>query len=1119
MAGLGALGALGGSAFTIMAVVEAVDKITAPFEKMDDTVSQFSETMKKAAGDAGASGAEIDGALLETASGLDAVALAQARVTAAENEQALAAERQAIAERELMAAMDGVTLAADGDAAANTRLIEANKQLTEAQKEASIAARDLSDAEATQRDVNEATRIANGEVAASASTMGAKVSAVASTIGKVGLVMDAAGGIATVMAAKYQSATTVLATSGGEVAGSILEVTKKGVDLKGTLEQVDQGLLQIASDTGTSTDGLIKGMYLAGSAGYTGAAGLNVMRSAAEGAKAENADLGTVTNALTTILTDYDKKNTDVAKDQSISNAAMNEMIAVVSRGKTTTEQLAASLSTVLPNAASAKLGFDQIGGAMATMTGEGVSAQQASQNLANAIRNLEGPNNVAQKEMLAMGLDSQKVQQELGSKGLTGTMEELSNAILKHMGPSGKVVQSAFLNSEYAAKDANDMISQMPASMQKLANAYLNGSVTALQWRNDLYGLPPILQKQMQQFAQTADKTHEFNNLLASGNADAQTYQQAMMKMMGGSEGLQTALELTGTHMDTFKANVAAVGKAANTGKQGVQGWAEIQGTFNQKVSEAKETLDAVAISVGTALLPAVTKLMDKILGILKPIAEWTEHHQKLVVVLFGGLAVLFTMVGAINLAAKAFGSVKKAVDSVGKVISGVGKLFKIFSKNNEEAAVSSEEAGVAAEEESTAFEQQQVAIEELIESMEELSIEIDKLMVLQEEAVGSAEELTVATEETDVAMDANPIMLIVIAIIALVAAFIYCWNHFKGFRDFWKDAWRDIKNWALDAWHWLDGVFHYIANGAEALWHMVTAAFTSLKNDVLNVVGDVVDWVKGHWLLLLGILTGPIGLAIGLLIKYWGDIKKVFSDGVHDVWNAIKEGFDKVMNFFHSIPGEILLALISFPELLLSRGTELMSGLWNSVKKKWDDVVSWFKGIPKALKSLLSDAGNWLKDIGVNIITGLMGGVSSMMGKLEDKVKGIAGDVKGWAKDALSIFSPSRVMADEVGKYIPLGIAKGIQDHASAVKSAVQSVTSGAVATAHVAVQGSKFGGLPTQSLGAASGVTNIVTIDARNSQMMTERDMDQFVGKMGTALAKRILPQGGLRVTYPR
>src|SRR5581483_3985825 len=78
--------------------------------------------------------------------------------------------------------------------------------------------------------------------------------------------------------------------------------------------------------------------------------------------------------------------------------------------------------------------------------------------------------------------------------------------------------------------------------------------------------------------------------------------------------------------------------------------------------------------------------------------------------------------------------------------------------------------------------------------------------------------------------AMDANPIMLIVIALAALVAAIIYCCNRFAWFRDGLKATWKAIESAGQAAWHILETAFRGISSAASA----------------------VLDWLKGHWPLL---------------------------------------------------------------------------------------------------------------------------------------------------------------------------------------------------------------------------------------------------------------------------
>lgn len=49
---------------------------------------------------------------------------------------------------------------------------------------------------------------------------------------------------------------------------------------------------------------------------------------------------------------------------------------------------------------------------------------------------------------------------------------------------------------------------------------------------------------------------------------------------------------------------------------------------------------------------------------------------------------------------------------------------------------------------------------------------------------------------------MLANPIFLIIAAITALVAAFIYLWNTNEDFRQFWINLWENVKEVAIAVW-----------------------------------------------------------------------------------------------------------------------------------------------------------------------------------------------------------------------------------------------------------------------------------------------------------------------------
>ena len=493
------------------------------------------------------------------------------------------------------------------------------KEVTASSREMALAVRE-SDAEMAHS--AEEAAVKRGEASAGGGLK--SMSGAAPILLGVAAAAAAVGAKTVEMGQKFETGMVSLETGAGEAHKNI--------------GMVSAGILQLAPELGTSTEKLTKGMFMIESAGFHGADGLNVLHAAAEGAKVGNAELSTTGNALTDVLNDYHRP-------ASAAVAVTSQLVKTVSLGKTSMEEIGTSMSAVVPIASSAHIGFDQVAGAMATMTAHGMSAQQSAQDLAATITSLQAPNAVAVHEMQQLGLNSNKVSKDLGKQGLTGTLSELTGAITSHMGPAGLVIQSAFNSSSAAAANAKAEIATMPPQLQKLAQGYLKGDVSAKQWGAGLKGLDPINQHLMKQFALTAKETHSFNSLLTSGGPAAQTYNAALEKMTGGSTGLATSLLLTGENSQQFTDNVKAVGEAGKTTAAHVTGWSQVTNTLAFKLDAAKEVGESLGIKIGLVLMPPVKAMVGGFTEgakVLETGVTWMTRHKAIAEALGIGIGVV---------------------------------------------------------------------------------------------------------------------------------------------------------------------------------------------------------------------------------------------------------------------------------------------------------------------------------------------------------------------------------------------------------------------------------------------------------------------------------------------
>lgn len=113
---------------------------------------------------------------------------------------------------------------------------------------------------------------------------------------------------------------------------------------------------------------------------------------------------------------------------------------------------------------------------------------------------------------------------------------------------------------------------------------------------------------------------------------------------------------------------------------------------------------------------------------------------------------------------------------------------------------------------------------------------------------------------------MDANPIMLIVIAIAALVVGLIFAYKHVDWFRK-----------------------------AVDAVWQAIQTAFHA----IIDAAKWLIDWLASNWPTVLAILTGPIGIAVLLIVKNWDKIKEAASAVVD--W--VKGAFNDMIGFFRGI------------------------------------------------------------------------------------------------------------------------------------------------------------------------------------------------------------------------
>lgn len=118
--------------------------------------------------------------------------------------------------------------------------------------------------------------------------------------------------------------------------------------------------------------------------------------------------------------------------------------------------------------------------------------------------------------------------------------------------------------------------------------------------------------------------------------------------------------------------------------------------------------------------------------------------------------------------------------------------------------------------------------------------------------------------------ALTANPIGIVVVLIAALVAGLVIAWKKSETFRNVVK------------------GALSAVGKAFSKLWDGIKRVFS---------------WLRDNWPLVLAILTGPVGIAVLLIVKNWDKIK----DAAKAVVEFVKRWFGKFVDFFRELPARL--------------------------------------------------------------------------------------------------------------------------------------------------------------------------------------------------------------------
>lgn len=338
------------------------------------------------------------------------------------------------------------------------------------------------------------------------------------------------------------------------------------------------------------------------------------------------------------------------------------------------------------------------------------------------------------------------------------------------------------------------------------------------------------------------------------------------------------------------------------------------------------KNSMTAVAIEIGSALLPAINSILRSIVPVVVTFANWAKEHQ----VLIQTMVALAASFAGVLLAARSILAIRAGFN----MLKETANLFFIVNKNGETVLRGSATAS--------------------------------KLFHAGLNGLGAAFRLAATgARALAMALMANPIIAIVAVIIAVVAAIIYFWNTNEQFRAAVIAIWNNIVSFGMSLFSALAAFFTGVWNGLVAI---ATAVWSGIMTVATMAVSVIMDIISAFGAFFTGVWNGCLAIASAV----WDAISS-FVSGAASVIEGI---ISALVDYISSAWDSAVAAVQSFASSVIDaigQAVDWAMDKWSSLVNALSHPIDTAINIAQNITRTISEATSSGDDVSENARGGI--------------------------------------------------------------------------------------------------------------------------------------------------
>lgn len=277
-----------------------------------------------------------------------------------------------------------------------------------------------------------------------------------------------------------------------------------------------------------------------------------------------------------------------------------------------------------------------------------------------------------------------------------------------------------------------------------------------------------------------------------------------------------------------------------------------------------------------------------------------------------------------------------------------------------------------------------------------------------------------------------------------------------------------------------YINGIMSNLANVAVTGMEMLTRLYTGVLSALPKII-------TGAGQVILAFANGILNNLPQVLAKGAQMITSIIS--------GISQNLPKITAAAGQVVGKLLSTIVNHLPQILAQGVAITVKIAAGLIQALPSIISAVVSLVANIVSGFATGTDW-GSVGINIIKGIVNGLQSMASALWDAITDIAKGAFNAVKEFFGIASPSKLMRDEIGRYIPAGIAEGITGNAGLVSDAMDDIGAGAL-NSTLSVNSGRLGAVAGSSTGATNVSMTIYGAEGQDVSALADIIADRING----------------------